>query len=101
MKYIYSSVFIGAFLSTDPNYRVCRKAVDDIALGKLPAVISIFGLAERGEFFARNISQRVALKQVTALQKMENLQIYYADDLDNFMNSVLAGSISMGLPGFK
>jgi predicted nucleic acid-binding protein len=33
------------------------------------------------------------------LQKMERLHIHYADDFDTFMNSVLAVSISTGLPG--
>ncbi len=99
MKYIDSSVFIGAFLPTDPNQQVCRKVVDDIISGNLPAVISIFGLAEIGGFFARNISQKVASKHVTALQRAGNLQIYYADNFDSFMNSVLAVSVSTGLPG--
>ena len=99
MKYIDSSVFVGAFLPTDPNHQACRKVIDDIVLDKLPAAISIFGLAEIGGFFTRNINQRVGLKHVTALQRMENLKIYYADDFDSFMNSVLAVSVSTGLPG--
>jgi len=99
MKYIDSSVFVGAFLPTDPNHQACRKVIDDIVLDKLPAAISIFGLAEIGGFFTRNINQRVGLKHVIALQRMKNLKIYYADDFDSFMNSVLAVSVSTGLPG--
>jgi len=99
MKYIDSSVFVGAFLPTDPNHQACRKVIDDIVLDKLPAAISIFGLAEIGGFFTRNINQRVGLKHVIALQRMKNLKIYYADDFDSFMNSVLAVSVSTSLPG--
>ena len=42
MKYIDSSVFIGAFLPTDPNHMSCKKIIEDMIAGKLPMVISIF-----------------------------------------------------------
>ena len=99
MKYIDSSVFIGAFLLADPNHEVCRGIVDRIIHDGLPTVISVFGLAEIGGFFARNVSEKVGLKHVTALQRLENLQILYADDFETFMDSVLAVSVSTGLPG--
>lgn len=99
MKYIDSSVFIGAFLPTDPNHKVCRGVMDTMIRDRLPTVISIFGLAEIGGFFTRNISEKVGLKHVTTLQRIENLQIHYAEDYYTFMDSVLAVSVSTGLPG--
>ncbi len=99
MKYIDSSIFIGAFLPTDPNYKLCRSFIDDAIKGKLPIAISIFGLAEIGGFITRHINEKAGLKHVTALQGIQNLQIYYAEDFDTFMNSVLAVSVSTGLPG--
>jgi predicted nucleic acid-binding protein len=99
MKYIDSSVFRGAFLPTDPNHKVSRGVVASIIRDRAPAAISIFGLAEIGGFFTRNISEKVGLKHVTTLQRMENLQMYYAEDFETFMNSVLAVSVSTGLPG--
>ena len=99
MRYIDSSVFIGAFLPTDPNHKVCRSVIDTIIHDRHPTAISVFGLAEIGGFITRNISEKVGLKHVTTLQRMENLQIYYAEDFETFMNSVLAVSVSTGLPG--
>ena len=99
MEYIDSSVFIGAFLPSDPNHKVCRKVIDAIIRDKPPTAISIFGLAEIGGFFTRNIGEKLGLKHVTTLQRMENLQIYYAEDFETFMDSVLAVSVSTGLPG--
>ena len=99
MKYIDSSVFIGAFLPTDPNHKVCRRVMDTIIRDRLPTAISVFGLAEIGGFFTRNISEKVGLKHVTTLQRIENLQIHYAEDFYTFMDSVLAVSVSTGLPG--
>jgi len=51
MEYIDSSVFIGAFLPSDPNHKICRKVVDAIIRDRLLAAISVFGLAEIGGFF--------------------------------------------------
>jgi predicted nucleic acid-binding protein len=99
MRYIDSSVFIGAFLPTDPNHNVCRRLVDSIIRDRLPTVISVFGLAEIGGFFTRNVSEKVGLRHVTTLQRIENLHIHYADDFETFMDSVLAVSVSTGLPG--
>lgn len=99
MEYIDSSVFIGAFLPTDPNHKVCRMAIDTIIRDRLPVATSVFGLAEIGGFFTRNISEKVGLKHVTTLQRIENLQIHYAEDFYTFMESVLAISVSTGLPG--
>lgn len=99
MKYIDSSVFIGAFLPDDPNNRVCNEFFENMIRNHITAAISVFGLAEIGGFFTRNIDEKMGLKHVMVLQKMENLQIHYADDFDTFMNSVLAVSISTGLPG--
>ena len=99
MRYIDSSVFIGAFLPTDPNHNICRRLVDSIIRDRLPTVISVFGLAEIGGFFTRNVSEKVGLKHVTALQRIENLHIHYAEDFETFMDSVLAVSVSTGLPG--
>lgn len=99
MKYIDSSVFICAFLPTDPNPNVCRRVIDAIIQDRLPTAISIFGLAEMGGFFSRNISEKVGLIHVTASQWIENLQIHYADDFYTFMDSVLAVSVSTGLRG--
>ena len=99
MRYIDSSVFIGAFLPTDPNHNVCRRLVDSIIHDRLPTVISVFGLAEIGGFFTRNVSEKVGLKHVTALQRIANLHIHYAEDFETFMDSVLAVSVSTGLPG--
>ena len=56
-------------------------------------------MAEIGGFFTRNISEKVGLKHVTTLQRIENLQIHYAEDFYTFMDSVLAVSVSTGLPG--
>ncbi len=99
MKYIDSSVFIGAFLPDDLNNRVCNEFFENMIRNHITAAISVFGLAEIGGFFTRNIDEKMGLKHVMVLQKMENLQIHYADDFDTFMNSVLAVSISTGLPG--
>lgn len=99
MQYIDSSVFIAAFLLTDPNHKVCRGVLDTMIRDRLPAAISVFGLAEIGGFFTRNINEKVGLKHVITLQRMENLQIHYADDFETFMDSVLAVSVSTGLPG--
>lgn len=99
MIYIDSSVFIGAFLPTDPNNRVCSDFLENVIENHILAAISVFGLAEIGGFFTRNIDEKIGLKHVMVLQKMEHLQIHYADDFDTFMNSVLAVSISTGLPG--
>jgi len=44
MKYIDSSVFIGAFLSSNPNHKICREVVGAIIRDRLPAAISVFGL---------------------------------------------------------
>lgn len=41
----------------------------------------------------------MGLKHVTTLQRIENVQIHYAEDFDTFMDSVLAVSVSTGLPG--
>ena len=99
MKYIDSSVFIGAFLPTDPNHNVCRRLVDRIIHDRLATVISVFGLAEIGGFFTRNVGEKVGLKHITALQRIGNLHIHYAEDFETFMDSVLAVSVSTGLPG--
>jgi len=99
MKYIDSSVFICAFPPTDPNPNVCQWVIDAIARDRLPTALSIFGLAEMGGFFSRNISEKVGLKHVTASPRIENLQIHYADDFYTFMDSVLAVSVSTGLRG--
>ena len=53
MKYIDSFVFIGAFLPSDPNHKIYREVVDAIIRDRLPAAISVFGLAEIGGFFTR------------------------------------------------
>lgn len=66
---------------------------------RITAATSVFGLAEIDGFFTRNISEKVGLKHVTALQRIENLQIHYAEDFYTFMESVLAVSVSTGLPG--
>lgn len=99
MKYIDSSLFIGAFLPTDPNHKTCRRYMDTIIRDGIPMAISVFGLAEIGGFFARKISEKVGLKHVTTLQRIENLQIHYAEDFETFADSVLAVSISTGLSG--
>ncbi len=99
MKYIDSSVFIGAFLPNDPNNKVCSEFFENMIKNHIPAAISVFGLAEIGGFFTRNIDENIGLKHVMVLQKMEHLKIHYADDFETFMNSVLAVSISTGLPG--
>lgn len=99
MRYIDSSVFIGAFLPTDPNYNICRGVINTMIRDRFPAATSVFGLAEIGGFFTRNISEEVGLKHVTTLQWIENLQIHYAEDFYTFMDSVLAVSVSTGLSG--
>ncbi len=98
MKYIDSSVFIGAFLPTDPNHKVCHDFIEGVVLNRVPVAISVFGLAEIGGFYTRNIDEKIGLKHVVAIQKMEHLQIYYAEGFDIFMDSVLAVSVSTGLP---
>jgi len=99
MEYIDSSVFIGAFLPTDPNHKICRSVIDTMIRDRLPAATPVFGLAEIGGFFTRNISEKVGLKHVTTLQRIENLQIHYSEDFYTFMDSVLAILVSTGLPG--
>ncbi|MHC1624256.1 MAG: hypothetical protein ACXQTR_06690 [Candidatus Methanospirareceae archaeon] len=55
MKYIDSSVFIGAFLPTDTNHKICRRVMDTIIRDRMPTAISVFGLAEIDGFFTRNM----------------------------------------------
>ena len=98
MQYIDSSVFVATFLPTDPNHKVCRGVMDTMIHDRLPTAISVFGLAEIGGFFTRNTNEKMGLKYVRTLQRMENLQIHYADDFETFMDSVLAVSASTGLP---
>ena len=90
MQYIDSSVFVATFLPTDPNHKVCRGVMDTMIHDRLPTAISVFGLAEIGGFFTRNTNEKMGLKYVRTLQRMENLQIHYADDFETFMDSVLA-----------
>ena len=99
MKYVDSSVFIGAFLPKDPNHNVCIEFIENVTRNHIPIAISVFGLAEIGGFFTRNIDEKSGSKHVIAIQKMEHLQVHYAKGFDNFMNSVLAVSVSIGMPG--
>lgn len=99
MKYVDSSVVIGAYFPDDPHHKVSKDFMDGLSRGEFSGVISVFGLAEIAGFICRNSNFENAQRFLLELLRFPHLSVVYADDFGDFMNSVVLSSLARGLSG--